>query len=95
VTVLGKKQSVALIAVVQLTDGQIQVVPRDVRLGDANAQPLPVAVQRVLSRLFTVRIAPGALPLQVTPTKVKATGGALEISGIAHDLVLGAPLPTG
>jgi hypothetical protein len=95
VDVLGTEQPVSLIAVVQVTDDRIQVVPRDVRLGGPDAAPLPAAVQRVLTRLFTLRIDPGALPLQVTPTKVRATGGALEISGIAHDLVLGASAPLG
>jgi hypothetical protein len=87
--VLGQELVASVIAVLQLTDGQVQIVPRDVRLGDSGAPPLPGAVQRALSALFTVRIDPGSLPLDVTPTALRARDGALEISGTAGDLVLG------
>ena len=32
---------------------------------------------------------PGSLPLAATPTKLRAAGGAIEISGYADDLTLG------
>ncbi len=89
VEVLGEEQQVDVIAELQLSDAQAQIVPRDVRLGDADADALPVAVQRALSRLFTLRLDPGNLPLQVTPTRVVATNGGLEISGLTGRLVLG------
>ena len=47
-------------------------------------------VQRTLSRLFTLTLDPGELPLQVTPTKLRACSGGLEISGLTGRLVLGA-----
>ena len=56
--------------------------------------PLPVALQRTLSRLFTLTLDPGALPLQVTPTTLRASSGGLEISGLTGRLVLGAGCPT-
>ena len=56
---------------------------------------LPVAVQRTLSRVFTLTLDPGALPLQVTPTTLRATSGGLEISGLTGRLVLGPGAPTG
>jgi len=96
--VLGQEVEISVIAELQLAqNGQIQIVPRDVRLGDADAPALPPIVQRGLSRLFTVRVDPGSLPLQVTPTELRASGGALEITGRATDLVLdgGAAAATG
>jgi LmeA-like phospholipid-binding len=95
VDVLGTKQQVNVIAELELAAGQAQIVPRDVRLGDTDADPLPVAVQRTLSKLFTIRLDPGGLPLQVTPTKLRATNGGLEISGLTGRLVFGAGGPTG
>ena len=95
VDVLGKKQPVSIISEMQLADGRAQITPRDVRLGDTDADPLPVAVQRTLSRVFTLTLDPGALPLQVTPTTLRATSGGLEISGLTGRLVLGPGAPTG
>jgi LmeA-like phospholipid-binding len=95
VEVLGQKQQVNVIAELQLAAGQAQIVPRDVRLGDTDAAPLPVAVQRTLSRLFTLRLDPGDLPLQVTPTRLVATNGGLEISGLTGRLVFGSGTSSG
>jgi LmeA-like phospholipid-binding len=89
VNVLGTKQQVNIIAELQLAAGQAQIVPRDVRLGDDNTE-LPAPVQRSLSSLFTLRLDPGGLPLQVTPTRLRATSGGLEISGLTGRLVFGA-----
>lgn len=90
VEVLGEKQQVNVIAELQLAAGQAQIVPRDIRFGDEDAAPLPIAVQRSLSRLFTLRLDPGDLPLQVTPTRLVASSGGLEISGLTGRLVFGA-----
>jgi hypothetical protein len=94
VDVLGETQQVAIVAELQLADGRIQLTPRDVRLGDADAAPLPPVVQRTVSRLFTLTLDPGSLPLQITPTALRAQSGALEISGLTGRLVLGAGAPT-
>jgi LmeA-like phospholipid-binding len=88
-TVLGDEVEVAVIAALELSDGMVQIVPRDIRLGDADAAPLPAPVQELLGRTFRLRLNPGELPLQVTPTKLRARDGVLEISGTADDLVLG------
>lgn len=88
-TLLGQTVEVSVIAVLELVDGEAQIVPRDVRLGGGDPPALPAAAQRVLRELFTVRVDPGSLPLQVTPTALRARDGALEISGTAQDLVLG------
>jgi hypothetical protein len=90
VEVLGQEQQVNVIAELQLAAGQAQIVPLDIRFGDEDAAPLPVAVQRTLSRLFTLRLDPGDLPLQVTPTRLVAGNNGLEISGLTGRLVLGA-----
>jgi hypothetical protein len=89
---LGQETQVSVIAVLQLEGGQAQIVPQDIRLGD-DGQAVPQAIQRTLRQLFTVRIDPGSLPLQVTPTALQANNGQLEISGEARNLTLGAPTP--
>ncbi|MGQ0573988.1 MAG: LmeA family phospholipid-binding protein [Pseudonocardia sp.] len=88
-TVLGQEFEVWVLAVLRITDGQAEIVPRDVRLG-ADGPSLPSFAQRALRSLFTVRVDPGRLPLSVTPTELKAVTGSLEISGETADLVLGA-----
>jgi LmeA-like phospholipid-binding len=89
VTVLGQQIDLWLIAVLQLVDGQVQIEPRYVHLGD-DAPVLPAVAQSMLEELFTIRVNPGALPLAVTPTDLRAVNGALEISGTAENLTLGA-----
>lgn len=87
---LGTNTEVAVIATLELVDGKIRIAPRDIRVSGQNAPALPAAARQSLQRLFTLTIDPGALPLQVTPTKLRATAdGALEISGRARDLTLG------
>ncbi len=93
VDVLGQDQQVTIIAELQLADGRVQITPRDIRLADDDGAQLPVALQRTLSRLFTLTLDPGALPLQVTPTTLRASSGGLEISGLTGRLVLGAGAP--
>jgi hypothetical protein len=89
-TLLGQESEVAVIAVLELVDGQVVITPRDIRLGSSgDAEPLPAAVQRTLEQRFTVRIDPGSLPLAATPTRLRAAGGTIEITGFADDLTLG------
>ena len=93
VDVLGQEQQVNVVAELELADGRVQITPRDIRLGDDDAAPLPAAFQQTLSRLFTLTLGPGGLPLQVTPTTLRAQSGGLEISGLTGRLVLGADAP--
>lgn len=94
-SVLGEETPVAVIVSLELDGGVARIVPRDIR-GGAGPEPLPAAVQDAVRDRFTVSIDPGALPLQVTPTELRATDdGFLEISGSTTDLVLGAVAPTG
>lgn len=90
IPVLGEQTEVAVIALLELVNDQIRITPLDIRLGEGNDVALPAAVRQTLQQLFTVTIDPGALPLQVTPTKLRATpDGAIEISGRARNLTLG------
>ncbi|WP_219417607.1 LmeA family phospholipid-binding protein [Pseudonocardia nigra] len=89
-SLLGQDVEVSVIAVLELVDGAAQIVPRDIRLGGSDAPALPSAVQQELQELFTLRIDPGSLPFEVTPTTLQARNGALELSGTASNLVLGA-----
>jgi LmeA-like phospholipid-binding len=84
---LGQQSEVAVIAALELTGGQLRIVPRDIRV--ASAPRLPAPVQQALQKLFTLRIDPGSLPLDITPTKVRVADDALEITGRARDLTLG------
>jgi hypothetical protein len=90
VTVLGQQIDMWLIATLQLVDGQVRVEPRYIHLGGDDTPALPATVQSTLQQLFTIRINPGALPLAVTPTDLRAVNGAFEISGTAENLTLGA-----
>jgi hypothetical protein len=97
-SVLGQQMQVSVIAVLQMQGRQIQVVPRDIRVGSgAQAAKLPSVVQAGLRSLFTMKIDPGKLPFDVTPTRLRAVGDGLEITGNAHNVVLGTPStqPTG
>jgi hypothetical protein len=94
VKVLGEDIPLTIIAELQLAAGEAQIVPRDVRVGD-KGEPLPVplprpVVQQALASLFTLRLRPGDLPLEVTPTRLRATSNGLEISGLTGRLTLGA-----
>ncbi|WP_028938368.1 LmeA family phospholipid-binding protein [Pseudonocardia spinosispora] len=92
VSFLGQKMNVQVIAVLNLAGNQIQITPRDIRIGSgAEAAQLPQLVQTQLRKLFTVKVDPGVLPFSVTPTRLRAVPDALEISGVAHDVVLGSP----
>jgi hypothetical protein len=89
VAALGQELDVAVVAELQILDGTMRIVPRDVRLGDADADPLPAPVQSLIERLFTVQVDPGTLPFGVTPTKFRARDGELELLGTAQNLVIG------
>lgn len=89
--VRGEDTEVSVIVALDLADGLVRIVPRDIRIGGPDAPPLPEAVQAALGDRFTVEVDPGSLPLQVTPTELRAVDGVLEISGSTTDLVLGAP----
>jgi hypothetical protein len=94
--VFGQKLKVSVIAVLQLAGRQIQISPRDIRLGSGpGAAALPSVMQAGLRQMFTLKIDPGTLPFQVVPTRLRAVDNALEVSGVAHDLNITAGTPTG
>lgn len=92
-SLLGTSTEISAITVLELVDGKARIVPRDIRIGGDDAPALPAVAQRTLRQLFTVTVDPGSLPLEVTPTALRAASGALEISGTASNLVLGAAPP--
>lgn len=86
---MGKKTEVSVIAVLQLVGRQIQISPRDIRIGSgSDAAKLPQVAQTALRGLFTLRLDPGTLPFDVRPTSLRAVDSALEVSGVAHNLVI-------
>ena len=91
-SILGQEVNASVIAVLLLSGQEVQVVPRDIRVGTgADAAALPKAVQNGLRQLFTLRIEPGSLPFGITPTTLKAVDNALEVAGSARNLVVGDP----
>lgn len=89
--VLGQKTEVSVIAVLQLAGRQIQISPRDIRLGSGPAATrLPDTVQASLRRMFTLQIDPGELPFDVTPTTLRAVDTAIQVSGVAHNVTVAA-----
>lgn len=91
--VLGEEQPVSVIAELQLAAGRAQIVPRDIRVGDPDADPLPAPLLRGLRSQFTLNLDPGDLPLEVTPTRLRATSGGLEVSGLTGRRVIGGGTP--
>lgn len=91
-TVLDQELEVAVIVELKIVEGKIEIQPRDVKLG-TDGPTLPSFAQRALRSLFTVRIDPGRLPLSVTPTELRAVGGALEVTGRTGFLVIGGTSP--
>jgi hypothetical protein len=90
----GDEIEVTVIAALELGEGRIRIVPRNVQLGGSDDLPdIPAPLQRRFTEMFAVPIDPGALPLEVTPTDVRAVNGQLEVSGKARDLVLGPSSP--
>lgn len=87
-SLLGTDTVVSVLVSLELDGDVVRIVPRDIRLGD-DAEPLPEAVQDAVRDRFTVEVDPGSLPLEVTPTELRARDGVLEISGSTTDLVLG------
>lgn len=88
-SVFGQRVNVSVIAALQLAARQIQLSPRDIRVGSGpDATRLPSFVQNGLRDLFTVRLDPGQLPFAVTPTSLQAVDNGLLISGVAHDMVI-------
>ena len=89
-TLAGKEVEATVIAALELSGQEIRVVPRDIRVGwGAAATRLPAVVQAQLRRMFTLRLQPGTLPFNATPTQLKAVDRALEISGSAQDVRIG------
>jgi hypothetical protein len=86
----GKEMKATVIAALELSGQEIRVVPRDIRVGwGAAATKLPAAAQAQLRRMFTLRLQPGTLPFNATPTQLKAVDRALEITGSAKDVRIG------
>jgi hypothetical protein len=90
----GDEVEARVIASLDPGDGRIRITPRHVGFGgDRDLQRILTVLRGSILDDFTLRIDPGSLPLDVTPTDVRAVNGRLEITGEARDLVLGAGSP--
>lgn len=88
VAMLGSDE-IAVLAVLELSNGQARIVPRDIRFSDGTPLPIPKEQLAELEKALTRPVNTGALPLQITPTRFRAREGMLELTGTAKDLVLG------
>lgn len=84
-TILGEEVEFFVIAVLELVDGQVRIEPVDVKLA---GRAVPDVVAERVRDEFTVQVDTGGLPLDVTPTDLRARDGGLEITGVTRDLLL-------
>ncbi|WP_181779654.1 LmeA family phospholipid-binding protein [Pseudonocardia pini] len=84
----SETESVVVLAELQVADGTMRIVPRDVRSSSGDALPEPAAA--LVRETFALRVDPGGLPLGVVPTELQVRDGSLEISGETADVVIGA-----
>jgi hypothetical protein len=92
ITVAGQPVNATVIAALEMSGNQVQISPRDIRVGNGAAvQELPRPVQVALRQAFTLRIDPGRLPFGVTPTRLRAVDNALEVTGSATNVIVGDP----
>ncbi|GAA4543167.1 DUF2993 domain-containing protein [Pseudonocardia xishanensis] len=88
VPVGSERESVVVLAELQVADGTMRIVPRDVRDSTGDALPEPVA--ELVRQTFSLRVDPGGLPFGVVPTTLQVRDGYLEIGGEAADVVIGS-----
>jgi hypothetical protein len=81
-------ESVVVLAELQVADGTMRIVPRDVR--DSSGDPIPEPLRGLVEQTFALRVNPGGLPFGVVPTTLQVRDGSLEIAGEASDVVIGA-----
>lgn len=84
---------VAVLVVLDLSDGQVRIAPQDVRR-NGDDEPLPAEAAQAFGDLFAVTVDPGALPLGVRPTTVEARDGVIQVSGTARNVDLAPAQPT-
>jgi hypothetical protein len=87
-TVMGQKTGVKVIASMHLTDGQIEVTPEDIRLTGTDATQLAPGTQLGLRRAFSITINPGPLPFSLKPTRLRAVGDGISVSGTGRAITL-------
>lgn len=84
----GDTESVVVLAELQVAEGTMRIVPRDVRSSSGDELPEPLA--ELVRQTFSLRVDPGGLPFGVVPTELQVKDGTLEIGGEATDVVIGA-----
>ncbi len=85
---VGEQTEVIVIALLELSEGVVQVTPTDVRLGnqEIGEVSLPKVIREPLLAAFTMQVDPGRLPFTVTPTAVYVEMGSLVVEGTAQDV---------
>lgn len=85
---VGQRTEVIVIALLELSDGVVEVTPTDVRLAtdEVGEVSLPKAIREPILSAFATQVDPGGLPFTVTPTAVYAEMGSLVVEGTAQDV---------
>jgi hypothetical protein len=87
VQIAGERIEIVCVAVIELTDHQVRIVPQRVQFGNGERTTVvPPDVQQALLPEFETTINTGGLPFTVTPTAVRVEPGALVVSGQASDV---------
>jgi hypothetical protein len=87
VQIAGERIEIVCVAVIELTDDAVRIVPQRVQFGNGERTTVvPPEVQQALLPEFETTINTGDLPFTVTPTAVRVEPGALVVSGEASDV---------
>ncbi|MCP3799142.1 DUF2993 domain-containing protein [Allokutzneria sp. A3M-2-11 16] len=90
-TIAGIKTEITVLGVIQIVEGQIEIKPHTLRLGNAKSGgdvTLPPAIERAARAAFTTRVNLGALPFTVVPTAVRVELNQLVMEALAKDVHL-------
>ncbi|AOS65953.1 LmeA family phospholipid-binding protein [Actinoalloteichus hymeniacidonis] len=85
----GDRVQITVVGTLSLTDGIIDIRPEQLEVDPGTGSlELPPEIQQAALATFSTTIDPGGLPLDVTPTSVRAEHGALVVGGTARDVVI-------
>ncbi|WP_168200710.1 DUF2993 domain-containing protein [Allokutzneria sp. NRRL B-24872] len=90
-TIAGQKTEITVLGVIQIVEGQIEIKPNTLKLGNAKSGgevSLPPAIERAARAAFTTRVNLGALPFTVVPTAVRVERNQLVMEALARDVQL-------
>ncbi|MFB9905068.1 LmeA family phospholipid-binding protein [Allokutzneria oryzae] len=90
-TIAGTKTEVTVLGVIQIVEGQVEIKPNTLKLGNSKSGgdiALPPVVERAARAAFTTRVNLGGLPFTVVPTAVRVERDQLVMEALAKDVQL-------